>query len=135
MTTHELKAWPEYFLAMWEGRKTFEARRNDRDYGVTDTLYLREWKPCSQCGGSGVFTAAPDPTNAYPQPRKLPCVKCKGSKGTYTGREMMAEVTYVMEGGKFGVEPGHVVMGLAIKNRVGGGAGGRYHQSAVELTG
>jgi hypothetical protein len=45
MTTHELKTWPEYFKALAEGRKTFEVRKNDRDFKEGDILHLREWHP------------------------------------------------------------------------------------------
>lgn len=45
MTFHELKVWPEYFAAMVDGRKSFEVRKNDRDYRVGDTLLLREYAP------------------------------------------------------------------------------------------
>jgi ASC-1-like (ASCH) protein len=43
--THELKCWPEYFGAVWCGKKNFEVRKNDRGYRVGDELILREWNP------------------------------------------------------------------------------------------
>lgn len=43
---HELKTWPSYFQAAWEGRKTFEVRRDDgRGFQPGDLLHLREWDP------------------------------------------------------------------------------------------
>lgn len=42
---HELKTWPEFFREISEGRKSFECRKDDRDYHVGDTLYLREFDP------------------------------------------------------------------------------------------
>lgn len=42
---HELKTWPEYFQAIWDRRKTFEVRVNDRGFTVGDTLILKEWDP------------------------------------------------------------------------------------------
>jgi hypothetical protein len=41
---HELKAAPEFFAAVAAFRKTFEIRRNDRDFKVKDRIMLREWE-------------------------------------------------------------------------------------------
>lgn len=41
--THELKILPEYFQAVWNEEKTFELRKDDRDYKVGDWVLLKEW--------------------------------------------------------------------------------------------
>jgi len=46
--THELKCWPVYFEAIREGTKTFEIRKDDRNYRHGDTLILREWNPLTE---------------------------------------------------------------------------------------
>jgi hypothetical protein len=43
--THVLKTWPKYFEAVYFGEKTFEVRKNDRNFQVGDVLVLREWDP------------------------------------------------------------------------------------------
>lgn len=43
--THDLKIWPEYFIAILVGAKTFEIRNNDRNFKVKDILHLHEWDP------------------------------------------------------------------------------------------
>lgn len=45
MSTHELKTWPRYFEAVRAEVKTFEVRRDDRDFQVGDLLHLKEWDP------------------------------------------------------------------------------------------
>lgn len=42
---HDLKIWPRHFEALLSGQKTFEVRRDDRDFQVGDILLLREWIP------------------------------------------------------------------------------------------
>ena len=83
MKVHELKCWPEFFNAIIEGRKTFEIRKNDRDYQPGDCLVLKEWQP------NVTGTAALD--------------------GEYTGRETRQMVPYVTTWAQI---PGHVVMSL-----------------------
>jgi hypothetical protein len=48
MITHELKTWPIYFSALWERRKTFEIRFDDRNYQEGHRLHLREFRPASK---------------------------------------------------------------------------------------
>jgi len=43
--THDLKIFPEYFLEVLTGNKSFEVRKNDRNYKVGDTLHLLEYCP------------------------------------------------------------------------------------------
>lgn len=77
---HELKVWTGYFKAIVDGEKTFEVRKNDRDFRTGDQLHLKEFEPNSK---------------------------------TYTGRECVKTVTYMMMGPAFGVEPGHCVMAIS----------------------
>jgi len=41
----ELKSWPEFFEPLIAGKKTFDLRRNDRDFNVGDRLRFLEWNP------------------------------------------------------------------------------------------
>lgn len=83
MTTHELKVWPRYFQEVAEGRKTFEVRLNGRGFREGDRLRLREY------------------THIHDR------------DGAYTGREVTVDVSYLMEGGRFGLDPDFVVMAFA----------------------
>ena len=40
---HDLKILPKYFEQVVSGKKTFELRKNDRDFRVNDMFVLREW--------------------------------------------------------------------------------------------
>jgi len=50
-TKHELKTWPRFFEPLSKGEKTFELRKNDRNFQVGDTLECREWSPDSGYSG------------------------------------------------------------------------------------
>jgi len=40
-----LKCWPQFFKAMKDGTKTFEIRKNDRDFKVGEKLRVCEYFP------------------------------------------------------------------------------------------
>lgn len=81
---HELKTWPEPFAALLTGLKTHEVRKNDRDFRVGDLLRLREWEPRA---------GHPD-------------------GGWHTGREVWREVTYISQGGTWGLPEGLCVLSV-----------------------
>jgi hypothetical protein len=81
MTVHSLKTWTEYYNFVVSGEKTFEVRRNDRNFQKGDILRLEEYIV---------------------------------AENKYTGRHVDAEVTYILNGGQFGIEAGNVIMGLKI---------------------
>jgi len=44
-TIHKLKTWPIFFEAVMNGTKTFELRKNERNFKVGDRLDLMEYDP------------------------------------------------------------------------------------------
>lgn len=55
MATHKLKLDSCYYADSATGIKTFEIRKNDRNYQVGDVLELREWV-WSALEGKGAYT-------------------------------------------------------------------------------
>ena len=49
---HNLKTLPKWYKDVVSGAKTFEVRRNDRNFQVGDTLILQEWSPESGYTGN-----------------------------------------------------------------------------------
>lgn len=43
--THALKTWNEYYQLIRDGKKTFELRKNDRDFKTGDTILLQNYNP------------------------------------------------------------------------------------------
>lgn len=50
MKTHEIKILPLYFMAVIDGKKNFELRKDDRGYQVGDVVMLKEWTGKSYTG-------------------------------------------------------------------------------------
>ena len=48
MNTHKLKTWPSFFKDFLDKGKSFDIRRNDRDYQVGDTVVLQEYDPIEE---------------------------------------------------------------------------------------
>lgn len=53
--THNLKTINPFFSQVWEGTKTFEARKNDRDFKEGDTLILEEYDPNGTYLGRDIY--------------------------------------------------------------------------------
>lgn len=87
---HELKIIPQYFEAVVKGIKTFELRKNDRDYKVGDTLLLKEWNI------GEIDLTGPEPIVTQEQ--------------GYTGREVERKIAYILQGGRYGLHKNFVIL-------------------------
>jgi len=85
---HELKTDPLVFDAVKEGRKTFEIRKNDRDYHVGDTLFLRKTH----------FTGVEMAANTDDMPL------------IYTGDELRTVITHILHGPIYGLMEGWSIL-------------------------
>lgn len=80
---HKLKILPQYFKAVQSGEKTFEIRKNDRGFKVGDTLLLKEYTSLEEYGVA-----------------------------TLTGQEITKEISYILEGGQYGLVEGYCILAL-----------------------
>lgn len=85
---HHLKTWPDYFDAIARGEKNFEVRRDDRGFQRGDYLILFRTEIERRHIIDRDSHGAPKHT-------------------------LKKQITYVLTGGQFGIEPGYVVMGLS----------------------
>ena len=96
-TVHELKIFPKYFEAVQDGSKTFEIRKADRDFKVGDILVLKEFKS-----------------------RLIDCTGYEEvviEEGGYTGRKIAKRISYILEGGQYGLRKGYSILALGEVNR------------------
>lgn len=97
---HKLKTDPAVFQAVHGGGKTFEIRKNDRNFQVGDELWLKET----------VYTGAemaPHWNGAFPG-ETVP-----GKPLEYTGRMIARTVTYILNGPIYGLVDGWCIMSIA----------------------
>lgn len=92
---HELKTAPPYFEAILRGEKPWEVRRDDRGFNRGDKVILKAY--------------GKDKYGAYNYLSNLeyltPCFRSEALIIT-------ADIGWVLTGGQFGIEPGHVVFTL-----------------------
>jgi len=86
---HELKTDPAVFEAVASGRKTYEIRKNDREFQVGDILHLRE-----------TALSGKDMKN--------------GGALHYTGREILAYVKHILRGPIYGLMDGWCIMSITV---------------------
>lgn len=86
---HVLKTVDRYWDAVKAGTKTFDVRRNDRAFQTGDVLVLRR---TDEKGFSA--TLPEDRTSRFSE------------------SDLTVKVSYLLQGGQFGIEPGYCVLGL-----------------------
>ena len=88
---HELKTWPDEYEAVHNLTKTFEYRKNDRDFKVGDFLHLNKYSP---------------------ETKEYCTVDCGG--GSHYKRTIAARVTLVIQGGQFGIPKDYCIMQIEV---------------------
>lgn len=86
MTTHVMKLHIDHYDAVRNGIKTFEIRKDDRDFKVGDTLRLREYDP----------------------------IRFSEERDRFTSRATEVMVTYILRHEDFpeGIKEGYCVLGI-----------------------
>ena len=83
-TQHHLKTLDMFFDAVKDGRKTFEVRKNDRGFQTGDILVLDRYE-------------------------ETPI----GLRQTVPFRTVRKRISYLLQGGQYGIDPAYCVLGLA----------------------
>lgn len=101
---HAIKCSSLYFSDLLAGKKTFEIRRNDRDYRVNDYLAVNEVKHKTVPKKIGI------PVSKSCSFTKLP-VSPPSYKSAYSGRCALFRITYVLYDPNF-LASGMVALGI-----------------------
>lgn len=105
MKEHRLKTWYSEWLALKDGRKRFEIRKNDRDFSVGDVLRLEAWDPGRNQGvtADGVLTDPSGPSTSMIMP----------DHSYKPGAMLTARVSHIVQG-RFGLPADVCVMSLEV---------------------
>ena len=96
-TTHELKTVNPWFSDIWDGKKNFEVRKDDRGFKVGDILRLREFEPNALHGDNEEYL-----------------ILLSGNP--YSGREIRCIVEYILPAGSL-PDLKYCVMGIYVTSR------------------
>lgn len=90
MKIHELKILPQYFEAVRIGKKTFELRKNDRNFQVNDVLLLKEFN------------------------LKEKYETIEGTETYYSGRKILRKIVYILKEvpEEMGLSKDYVILGV-----------------------
>ena len=103
MKLHELKIKDEYFNAIIEGKKTFELRKNDRDYQVGDLIHFVEvYRDIMLIGGIPAFDIVKNKTATKEYTREF-----KGYE------KNLFEITYILKNvPEYGLDKDYCILGV-----------------------
>ena len=89
---HRVKSAPNPFRDVWDGRKSYEVRVDDRGYRTGDEMRLCEWTSPLAAAESG----------------------STADLSGYTGREIRVEIVHKTPGGRWGLPHGLCVLGIRV---------------------
>lgn len=88
---HELKTVNRYWDAVAAGTKTFEVRRNDRAFQTGDVIVL------TRTTETGNYDTR---------------LQDRSTTGAFAKSQISFRITYLLQGGQFGIDPAYCVLGL-----------------------
>lgn len=105
MAVHHLKINKEYWEPLITGIMSFTVRRDDRGFQKGDKIVFHKYDSSSDNGGFlSIDGRYVHDGGSYSY----------RSKDMYESDMIEMEITYILTGGQFGIEPGYVVIGLAL---------------------